>query len=108
MTLCFPQDGRISVDYLNWRQKGMYLPPLVTTSTNANIARDQAACLATIARKFCRDERVLTGPMDGLRLNFGFWLDPCQTWGIGADMFKLDEESLTFSPPARELQAAKS
>ncbi len=98
MTLCFPQDGWISVDYLNWRQKGMYLPPLVTTSTNAAIARDQAGVLGNNSTQtLFGNERVLTGPLDGLRLNFGFWLNPCQTWGIGADMFKLDEESLTFS-----------
>ena len=59
MTLCFPQDGWISVDYLNWRQKGMYLPPLVTTSTNPNIARDQAGVLGNDSTQILfGDERV--------------------------------------------------
>ncbi len=98
MTLCFPQDGWVAVDYLNWRQKGMFLPPLVTTSTNNNVGRDAAGVLGVDSTQILfGNERVLDGSFNGLRLNFGFWLDGCRTWGIGADMFDLEEESLVFS-----------
>jgi len=97
LTLCFPQDGWVSVDYLNWTQKGMDLPPLVTTSP-LNTARSNAGVLTQgTTSVLYGDDEVLDDGFNGLRLNFGVWLDRGHTWGLGAEYFDLAEESDSFS-----------
>jgi hypothetical protein len=97
LTLCFPQDGWVSVDYLNWRQKGMYLPPLVTTS-RANTPQTDAGVLTRNATTLLfGDDEVLDNGFNGLRLNFGFWLDRCHNWGLGAEYFGIGQESVDFA-----------
>ena len=97
MTLCFPQNGWVSFDYLNWNQKGMSLPPLVTTS-QLNTPQGNAGVLGVPSTTtLFGGNRVLDNGFSGGRLQFGFWLDKCHTWGIGAEYFDLQERSESFN-----------
>jgi hypothetical protein len=87
LTLCFPQDGWFSADYLLWSQKGMFLPPLVTRGAT----RQTNPALGTIV--YGDSDDYLEGSLNGLRLNFGFWLDRCHEWSIAADYFGWDQIS---------------
>lgn len=97
LTLCFPQNGWVSLEYLLWTQSGMDLPPLVTRS-GAGTSRANAGVLGLNSTDvlFGGDE-VLDDGFSGGRLRFGFWLDKCQTWGVGAEYFELGQESVSFS-----------
>ncbi|MEM9825984.1 MAG: BBP7 family outer membrane beta-barrel protein [Planctomycetota bacterium] len=98
VTLCVPQDGWVSFEYLAWWQDGMSLPPLVTTSTDPGVARNQAGVLgAGPTRVLFGGNDVLDDAFDGGRLRFGVWLDRCHTWGIGAEYFQLGSETDSFS-----------
>ena len=97
LTLCFPQDGWVSLEYLFWTQKGMNLPPLVTSS-RSTIDRDEAGVLGlNTTNVLFGGEEVLDDGFSGGRLQFGFWLDKCHLWGIGAEYFELGQESESFS-----------
>ena len=97
MTLCLPQDGWAKFEFLGWWQSGMELPPLVTTSRDPDVAREDAGVLGhpTTDTLFGGDE-VLTDNFEGGRLSFGFWFDKQHTWGIGAEYFDLDEQTHSF------------
>ena len=97
VTLCLPTDGWVSLEYLAWWQDGMELPPLVTTSTNPNIAQADAGVLGRdTTRILFGGEEALTDNFSGGRLRFGFWLDKCHTWGVGAEYFQIGSESESF------------
>ncbi len=97
ITLRLPQDGWVSAEALHWWQDGMSLPPLVTTSDGANIARADAGVLGRNGtRTLFGGEDILDSGIDGFRLKFGFWFDRCHTWGLGAEYFHLGSESENF------------
>ena len=98
VTLCMPQDGWISFEYLSWWQDGMYLPPLVTGNNNAAVARAQAGVLGQQGTdiRFGGGD-VLTDHFDGGRLRFGVWLDKCHQLGVGAEFFRIGSETESYS-----------
>lgn len=91
VTICLPQDGWISAEYLLWWQDGMALPPLASTGPLPSAANP-----ANTGTLLYGGDDVLTDSFDGFRFDFGFWLDRCHTWGIGADFFRLAEETDGF------------
>ena len=98
ITLRIPQDGWVSFEGLTWWQKGMDLPPLVTTSIGNNIARADAGVLGlNTTQTLFGGGQVLTDRFDGFRLQFGIWLDRCHTWGLGAEYFNIGAESESFT-----------
>jgi hypothetical protein len=98
ITICLPQDGWVSFEYLAWWQDGMALPPLVTTSVDPNVAQAQAGVLGVPTTQILFGGRdVLEDSFNGGRLQFGVWLDRCHTWGVGAEYFELDQESTSFT-----------
>ncbi|MDA8745876.1 BBP7 family outer membrane beta-barrel protein [Rubripirellula amarantea] len=98
LTLCVPQDGWVSFEYLMWWQDGMSLPPLVTTSVGTAIPATESGVLGQgHTRTLFGGNDVLTDSIDGGRLRFGVWLDKCHTWGLGAEYFELGEESEGYS-----------
>jgi hypothetical protein len=98
ITLCLPQDGWATFEAIGWAQDGMYVPPLVTTSVNPSVTRDQAGVLTDpTTRVLLGGENVLSDGTDGGRLRFGVWLDRCHTWGLGAEFFNLSSQSEDFS-----------
>ncbi|NNE00346.1 MAG: BBP7 family outer membrane beta-barrel protein [Pirellulaceae bacterium] len=97
ITLRLPQDGWVSVEALHWWQDGMRLPALVTTSTGTGVTRDDAGVLGKPQTAILfGGEDVLDSRFDGFRLKFGFWLDRCHTWGVGAEYFHIGLESEDF------------
>ncbi|MCC9643805.1 BBP7 family outer membrane beta-barrel protein [Rhodopirellula sp. JC740] len=99
VTLCWPQDGWFSAEYLLWWQDGMALPPLVSTDVlpSQRFPNDPG-------RVLYGGNDVLTENMDGLRLKFGFWLDKCHTWGIGAEGFGIGEETESYRASGADSQ----
>ncbi len=97
VTLCLPQDGWVSFEYLSWWQDGMSLPPLVTTSTDPNVAQANAGVLGQgTTRTLFGGNDVLTDQFDGGRLRMGLWLDRGHTWAIAGEYFKIGSESESF------------
>ncbi len=96
VTLCLPQDGWFSAEYLNWFQDGMELPPLVTTSPNGTNV-NQAGVLGGPSSILFGNDKVLDNSIDGYRFNFGVWLDRGHTWGLGGEYFRIGEESESFT-----------
>ncbi|MBB3207197.1 hypothetical protein FHS27_003016 [Rhodopirellula rubra] len=95
ITLCWPQDGWFSAEYLMWWQDGMNLPPLASTGRLSDRTPLENGTVL-----YGNDE-VLTDNFDGMRFDFGFWFDNCHTWGIGAGAFGLDRETDSFSGGAQ-------
>ncbi len=75
----------------------MSLPPLVTTSTNPNVAQADAGVLgvATTRTLFGGNE-VLTDSFSGGRVRGGLWLDKCHTVALGGEYFQIGQESESF------------
>ncbi|TWT75433.1 BBP7 family outer membrane beta-barrel protein [Allorhodopirellula solitaria] len=91
LTLCWPQDGWFSAEYLMWWQDGMSLPPLASTGRLSS--RDPLANGSILYG----GNDVITDNLNGGRIDFGFWFDECHTWGIGAGGFGLDRSTSSFA-----------
>lgn len=100
-TPCGPS-GRfwVRAEALIWWTKGMYLPPLVTTSPSGT-PRAEAGVLPAAEILFPTDD-VLQNERFGGRVRAGMWLDPCQRKGLEIDYFGLSRESATYSAPSGE------
>ena len=98
ITLCLPQDGWLTYEYLNWYQDELELPALVTTSLDSSVSRSQAGVLTSpMTSVLFGNEGLLGQSIDGGRLRFGVWLDRCHTWGIGAEFFGMSTQTEEFS-----------
>lgn len=98
VTICLPQDGWATFEYLSWWQDGMYVPPLVTSNTTTDVPQAEAGVLTSpTVRTLFGGRRMVDDQFNGARLRFGLWLDRCHTWGIGAEYFELGGQSDTFS-----------
>ncbi len=95
-TICLPQDGWLSVEYLGWWQDGMSLPPLVSSNATAVPQAQAGVRGAPGYQTLFGGGEVLEDNFDGARVGFGVWLDKCHTWGIGADLFRIGRESIGF------------
>lgn len=91
LTLCWPQDGWFSAEYLMWWQDGVSLPPLASTGRLSD--RDPLAHGSVLYG----GNDVITDNLDGGRIDFGFWLDKRHTWGIGGGGFALDRGTSHFA-----------
>lgn len=101
LTLCVPQNGWVSFEYLGWWQRGMALPPLVTTSVGEPfppVAARQAGVLGQgPTRTLFGGNNVLEDGFSGGRLQFGVWLDRCHTWAAAAEYFELGTRTESFA-----------
>ncbi|WP_182867778.1 BBP7 family outer membrane beta-barrel protein [Rhodopirellula sp. JC639] len=99
LTLSLPQDGWVSFEGLGMWSDGMELPALVTQSPSGTDQADAGVLTrSNTTTLFGGPGRALfDDSRTGWRLRFGFWLDRCHTWGVGADYLELDRESETFS-----------
>lgn len=86
-----------SAEYLLWWFDGMYVPPLVTTST-AGTPQAQAGVLGepNTSILFGNGE-VNSGSRNGLRFKLGTWFNDYQDLAIEGDMFFFETESTGFS-----------
>jgi hypothetical protein len=98
LTICLPENGWVSFEYLGWWQRGMVLPPLVTTTTGTTLPPASAAgVLGGPTRVLFGGENVLEDGFSGGRLQFGIWLDRCHTWAAAAEYFELGTRSAQFA-----------
>jgi hypothetical protein len=96
LTLCLPQNGWVSFEYLGWWQRGMALPPLVTTSVGTP-DEDIAGVLGQgPTRVLFGGDDVFEDGFSGGRLQFGIWLDRCHTWAAAAEYFELGSRTESF------------
>lgn len=82
----------VSGEYLFWGIRHMSTPPLVTAGTTASQGILPAAGTTILFGGSGLDQE----PESGGRVTAGWWLDPCQTWGIEASGFVLGERSANF------------
>lgn len=88
-------------EMLVWWHKGRNMPSLVTMDSNTNVNQNDGRLPGA---------PVLFGgeqPGDatlGFRLDFGTWIDPCHTVGIGGKFFLLGDENLDYNASFAQLQ----
>lgn len=98
VTLCLPQDGWLNFELLSWWQDGVSLPPLITTSVDPTVPRDDAGVLTDPnTRILFGGGDILKKNLDGGRLKFGVWLDSNHTWGVGAELFEFSTKRSGFN-----------
>jgi hypothetical protein len=84
----------VQPEYLLWWTKGMYVPPLVTTSTDPATPRGLAGVLGQPNTEILfGDENILEGDRHGFRIRAGVWLDPCRKFGLSGEYFFLGTET---------------
>jgi hypothetical protein len=89
----------VTAESLLWFGKGRTTPVLVTTSPQGT-PQSQAGVLGESGTDILfGGGNVGDGLAAGARLDFGFWLDPCETLGVGAKVWGLQgaEESGMFT-----------
>jgi len=92
--------GWFSAEYILWRLDGSKrLPPLVTASPSSVPIADAAQLDEPGTFILAGDEKVNNDWRSGYRFSGGFWLDCCQTCGIGADYFELGDDDFNFLSP---------
>ncbi len=82
--LCCRRHTWASFDALMWWGKGRPTPPLVTSGGNGTL---------TTADIMFGGGSVGDGLAAGARADFGFWLDDCETLGLGAKVWGLHGDS---------------
>lgn len=98
LTICLPEDGWASFEYLGWVPRGMELPPLATTSVGTNVPANDAGVLGRgPTRVLFGGEEVFDDAFSGGRLQIGLWLDPQHKWAVVGDYFELNGETESFS-----------
>jgi hypothetical protein len=86
----------IGADYLAWQLDDVGLPPLVTASP-AGTPLDQAGVLgAPTTQILFGNEEVGDDLRSGFRVYGGVWFDCCQSCGISAEYFELDNDAFDF------------
>jgi hypothetical protein len=86
----------INAEYLLWTIKGQPLPPLVTTSANPFGDFPPGAIGQMGTTLLFGNSRVDSQAFSGARIGGGFWIDPCQTWGMDASFFILGRQTSDF------------
>ncbi len=92
--LPLPCHGWIHGEYLNWRLRGMQIPPLVTVS-RPGTAQAQAGVLGFDSTTTVLGGEMLDQSYSGARLRAGFWLDRCRNEAIQFEVFGVGEETDT-------------
>jgi hypothetical protein len=83
----------VTGESLLWFGKGRTTPALITTSPQGTI-RDEAGVLGEPGTEILfGGGNVGDGLAAGARLDFGFWLDPCETLGVGAKIWGFEGAS---------------
>ncbi len=94
LCICLPSHGWAQMDYLMWWQRGMDIPPLVTTSTTGTTQANAGVLGRTSTSTLLGNEDILTDRMNGGRIRFGWWFANCPKLGIEGEYFGL--KTLTF------------
>lgn len=95
LCISLPSHGWASVDYLGWRQDGMNLPPLVTTSANGT-PQGQAGVLPGATTLFGGDNNTLSNNMNGVRVRVGVWSANRPNAGAEGEYFGFGQQTQSF------------
>jgi hypothetical protein len=93
--LCSKRTAWFSTEYLYWRAKGTFLPPIATTSANS-VPQDQMGlpvAYPDTTQILIGDERAADGYRSGFRISGGYWLDMIHSDAFQADYMLLGTES---------------
>lgn len=93
---CCNQRWWVNAEYLLWFQRGMSLPPLVTTSFQGTSLADAGVLGLATTSVLYGDQTIGDSSQSGARLTVGLWLDDCQYSGVGGRAFMLDTQNTTF------------
>ncbi len=92
LCICLPSHGWVQMDYLGWYQRGMDVPPLLTTST-AGTAQANAGVLGLgTTTTLIGDKDLMTDRRNGGRIRFGWWFANRPNLGIEGEYFGLGNE----------------
>ena len=88
----------IRSDAMLWWVKGFDVPALVTTTSDVEPTPFESGALGDPNTSILFGDGRLNGDTSysGGRIAFGYWFDPCRTFGIEASFFGLDQESTTY------------
>lgn len=92
---CRPPLWWLRAELLLWWRQGRGYPPLVTTDPAAE-AIDTAGILPDATILYDGSGQT-TQMQAGLRLDFGTWIDPCETFGMGGRLWVLGTDSGEFA-----------
>lgn len=90
---CYSGRYWFNAEFLLWWRNGRNLPPLVTAGG--------AGALPGSTVLFGNGEYNET-PTAGLRIDFGFWLDPCERWGVGGRLFGVSDGQISFAADSNQ------
>jgi hypothetical protein len=82
-------------DYLLWWTKGNTIPALVTGSPLGTDRNDAGVIGLNSTEVLFGLEQIDNEDRSGGRVNFGLWIDPCQTTGVEATFFALADDTGT-------------
>jgi hypothetical protein len=95
LCICLPSHGWVSVEYLNWYQRGMETPALVTTSPNPT-SQAQAGVLPLATTLYGGNNDILNGRMNGTRVRFGWWFANNPKLGVEGEYFGFGSKTENF------------
>lgn len=87
----------IGADYIAWQLDDVYLPPLVTASPAGTPLTDAGVLGNPSTEILFGDADYGDDLRSGIRIYGGLWFDCCQTVGISAEYFELDNEEFEFA-----------
>lgn len=85
-----------SIEYLLWWRDSRSTPPLVTTTTTI-VNQDVDGELGQANTRILLGEGQYNDHLQpGGRVDLGYWLDPCQSWGVGVRFAILGDDDLNY------------
>lgn len=85
-----------SIEYVLWWRDSRSTPPLVTTTTQI-VNQDVDGELGQANTRILLGEGQYTDHLQpGGRADLGYWLDPCQSWGVGLRFAILGDDDLNY------------
>ncbi len=93
--ICLPSHGWVSVEYLDWYQRGMTAPELVTTS-RAGTSQAAAGVLPAATVLYGGNNDILNDRMSGTRVRFGWWFANHPNLGIEGEYLGFGTQNESF------------
>jgi len=87
LCICLPSHGWAQMDYLQWWQNGMQLPPLVTSSTAGTTQANAGVLGLGSTSTLLGNQSIFTERMNGGRIRFGWWFANSPNSGVELEYF---------------------
>ncbi len=86
----------LRADYLLWWGKGLWTPPLVTTSTAGTPLGDAGVLGLSSTSILFPTETLADASQSGGRARIGYWFDPCDTMAVEGTYFAIGQANGSF------------